>query len=485
VAADPCYRRRVIAIRPRTAALLSLALAASACRERRTAAPPPATPAQVTAAVLGAAVVSAAGAAAAAAPICGDRSPCTEVERLDAGKDTAGRPMAVVKLALGKEVEPGADEEEVEAACQPYETWLVIGEAAAPEAAQLLVVDCNDGYGAAGVGEDSAEVAPNLFTHARSGGSSWRWDVVERVQLSPVALIDVQRSGSWNLGDNEGADAWSWADFRGAARGTAIVCGADGEPPGLDDDETSEAGELPYRYLAIPQVALPDAVRDGAWRTISLGRCAAAVDAAAPLAADGSGDLLADRGYVIHGEPGAAADSAMKVVAGADGRTLYVEITDDVWKSGGKRWIDDDHLELWLAEEKVGYMETCVDRAKLPPARQWGIRISDGKVFPAAGKPKAPLGAEVEPPRDGGPARLKLTLPEGHPAITVVYSDSDDGVRQERLIATSAFAFGKVSTLGALYAIPEAEAVCDLDGKQLVPRRTRTVAIDEPIAGAY
>jgi hypothetical protein len=44
--------------------------------------------------------------------------------------------------------------------------------------------------------------------------------------------------------------------------------------------------------------------------------------------------------------------------------------------------------------------------------------------------------------------------------ITVVYSDSDDGEAQERLIATSPLKFGRNETLGEITDVPESAARC-------------------------
>ena len=70
---------------------------------------------------------------------------------------------------------------------------------------------------------------------------------------------------------------------------------------------------------------------------------------------------------------------------------------------------------------------------------------------------------------EGGAARLKITLPKGMAAITLVYSDSDDGKKQERLFATSMLVPGKVETLGALLEINPTIAVCRAEGGKLEP----------------
>jgi len=81
------------------------------------------------------------------------------------------------------------------------------------------------------------------------------------------------------------------------------------------------------------------------------------------------------------------------------------------------------------------------------------------------GRPTAEL--EVK----GSLVRVRLRLPEGvWQAITVVYSDSDDGVKQERLLATSQFAFPQAATLGVLHPIDPKQATCVVENGALTPK---------------
>ena len=130
-------------------------------------------------------------------------------------------------------------------------------------------------------------------------------------------------------------------------------------------------------------------------------------------------------------------------------------------------WVKDAHLELWLATELPGYFNQCLGKDLATP-QQWGIRIADGKVFAGAGKPdEKALGVEkVALP--GGAARLKITLPKGMAAITLVYSDSDDGKTQERLIGSSKVVFGETQSLGSVEVISDdAPVACKLVGGAL------------------
>jgi hypothetical protein len=57
--------------------------------------------------------------------------------------------------------------------------------------------------------------------------------------------------------------------------------------------------------------------------------------------------------------------------------------------------------------------------------------------------------------------------------VTVVYSDSDDGLRQKRLIATSQIERGQEVSLGHLRDIDPQETTCVVKGKALRISRSR------------
>ncbi len=75
--------------------------------------------------------------------------------------------------------------------------------------------------------------------------------------------------------------------------------------------------------------------------------------------------------------------------------------------------------------------------------------------------------------------RLKVILPlkllEGR--FSVVYSDSDDGVRQKRLIGTSTLAFGKWWTFGVVMDEMDPKDACAVGPKTLQPK---LVPIEKP-----
>ncbi len=360
--------------------------------------------------------------------LCAGRPRCRVAQELPAGRDAAGRPLTVVRLALdlrdtGAEP-PGADLER----CVPYEWWLRRG----GESRALLRV-CNDGYGAAGMGEDAVEVTPNRFTYAQHGGSSWRWTTTRVLQLAPLRPLSEATEGSWTLGLNEESCAWDRTAWKGSCRWTAPPCDAEGNPVNADD-----GGGPAYAYRRIPLPALPPGWRTDGWRAAALGTCAAEAEHQVHAAAAAKGPA-----------------PKLRVVAGPEDE-LYVEVEDDVWQKGAPSWIHDDHVEVW-AGEGAGYMDHCLTAGERRPV-QWGIGLFEPWVRPGFGDPKSLPAVEraVLP----GRVRLKIRLPAAAEGVTVVYSDSDDGRTQGRLIATSALRHGDGASLGRRLPIPADDAVC-------------------------
>ena len=389
--------------------------------------------------------------------LCVDRKPCKVEESSPAGKGASGEDLTVHRIELGKDEEAG---------CDRVEYWLLSSQAGKPVSTQKLVDICNDGYGAAGIGEDAVEVKDNLFAHSRNGGSSWRWSNTTVLQLSPLRVKSEYDDSDWVNGSTTDESTWSWDDFRGETRWFVPACREDGS---YDDDAEGEddaASDGPYVYAPIPVVQAPADFAAAGWADAGLGRCA--------LDVDGS----TDHGYTTFGKPSAAprADSRFRVVM-PDAGTLVVEVHDDTWVGPSASWVKDDHLELWLSrDDDQPEGEQCLQQPG-PTPEQWGIRIADGQVFAAAGKPKATLAVTRRQVTgaDGKPVvRMKIQLPPGRGRVTLVYSDSDDGKKQERLIATSQLSFGKGVTLGSRIVIKPEDAICELVNGQLEPRQVRT-----------
>ncbi|HSP80264.1 MAG TPA: hypothetical protein VLQ93_17155 [Myxococcaceae bacterium] len=383
-------------------------------------------------------------------PLCEKREPCRLVETLEAGKDAQGRPMQVKRLwlgwadpdtaaeSLGKKFPAGGRKREgsrAEGECEAAEWWLV----RPGQPAQLLLSVCNDGYGAAGVGEDSVIVSENLFTHEQTGGSRERWSTSRTLQLSPPRLMsEGHRSASIHQPEKESGDFWSHEALRGEVVRAAPEC-----EPG-----EASLGERTLPYL--PRVRVEKSYLQGGWKEAGLGECGL------------------EAGHFLLGTQDDPAEAGLKALLVAPD-TLLAEVRDDKWTGPSGKWLTDDHLELWLAPLPPQELTGCGKPTAEQKPVQWGIRMVDGKVFPAYGAPKRPLKVERVELAGGKGYRLKVTLPTPFQGIGVVYSDSDRGKKQELMLATSPVKFARPETLNPVRVVPPEEATCQVKGGALKP----------------
>ncbi|MBK7829024.1 hypothetical protein [Nannocystis sp.] len=389
------------------------------------------------------------------ARVCGERSPCEVRRARAAGQDPAGRTLTVLSVDLGSRsprsdapaevattddgfAEEGSQDSFWPGAsgrCREIEYWLVVGEQRAPEAVQQLFSVCNDGNGAAGLGEDTVTIGDDSLEHASSGGSNWRWSSTRRFELAPLRLRERSGDGSFVFGPNVERRSWSFDRFAGEVSWYSPPCDrATGEP-----SEVAEGSQVELTYSLIPAVAIDAAFTGGGWKEAGLGGCALALK-------DGS--------------PGGPNDAAMRVVAAAGeaATTLLIEVEDDQLTPG-------DQLELWLAEPALNYMDHCLgDTAG--GLRQWSIGVVDGRVLAGHGRPE-PAALAVERAAQG--LRLRLTPRGSFAALTLVYVDRDANERSARRLATSPLVPGRRETLGGLQAIEPEAASCAVIAGRLEP----------------
>ncbi len=378
--------------------------------------------------------------------LCQERSPCRINEIHDAGVDAKGREITIVELALhdreGDEWKyPDAEK------CAPWEVWRVKSCKTGPCGQVKLIELCNDGYGTAGVGEDSIEVNDNELVHGRQGGSAWRWYDETTWQLDPLKVMAIQHDTFHDMLAVQSTTIWDLQSWAGWVEWDSPVC------PGEGLVEVDE--EDMYSYQPIILATAPEGFLDGAWKTTGLGTCATRIDASGTIGS----------GWVVEGTPSTPSDGSLSAVL-LDGRTLIVEVRDDAWVEGSGDWVTDDHIELWMAG---AYDETgqCV----LPPPSplQWGIDLADGAVHAGRGDPKAALSVERHEATVKGihVVRLKIVLDQAPEMITIVLSDSDDGSGTERLVATSRLAPESALSLGAAGAVPSTSAKCAIFASRL------------------
>jgi hypothetical protein len=371
--------------------------------------------------------------------LCKDKTPCQVQKVYDAGRSPAGLPLRVVEVGLHSQADGGALSSGWGDECYTNTYWVV--EDSTPPRTEKILELCNDGYGAAMEGEDFIKVTPNRLIHDQIGGAPiYRWSEHKVLQLVPLRTLEVGNAG----GGQE--VLWSWETFSGHTINGLPVCDDEGMPTESPTDEDK------LRASTIP--SLPNLPGDKGWKETGLGQCSAHVDSA------GGG------GFITYGELGAAADATLRALL-VEKKVLYVEVSDDTISQGAKKWLHDDHVELWVVPKgELGYADCLTPKSKT--VYQWGVML-DGAVHAAHGKPKDTPKVEVHKV-NATTYRLRVELPMDLDALSVVYSDSDDGKSQERLLATSAVVFGEGFSLSRVQEISADDAAhCVLKGDTLTP----------------
>ncbi|WP_257461468.1 hypothetical protein [Archangium lipolyticum] len=395
--------------------------------------------------------------AASTDPLCAKREPCRVVETRDAGQDEQGHPLQVKRLSLGwtsletaarftgrqfgpeGRKDPGP--KKVKGQCEATEWWLVRPE----QPAQLLLSVCNDGQGA--VREEKLAVSNNRVRYMQSGERrGTRFTTTRVLQLSPLRLMSdnnestrVSPSGQ----EREDGEFWDYAALRGEVVRAPSEC-----RPGQ-----SSLGERTLPYL--PQVKVDEAYLQGGWKQTGLG--------------SGEGECHLGANAILLGKEqlGNQQDASLKALLVAED-TLIVEVLDDKWTGPSATWLNDDHVELWLAPMAPHQLTGCGAPTEAQKPMQWSIRIADGKVFPAFGAPKETLGVERAVLPGGNGYRLKVKLPTlPFLGIGLVYSDSDSGKKPESRVATSELKPGRPETLNPVYLVYPEEATCAVREGQL------------------
>jgi hypothetical protein len=364
------------------------------------------------------------------AKVCAGRLGCALAASWEAGVDPDGLSLHVLKIGLP---EGSAGPSGVAQPCAPEEVWLVRGDM---PPVQLLHL-CNDGYGASGVGEDAVSVGPNSLTHSRYGGSAWRWSETRVWQLAPLELVRTEQQSFHAAAPDR--TSTTTHDRRVGLRRTVWSTPGCGEPERVFDTVPDSGG------AAVPP-------------TVALHTCAAQADSAG------------ERGFVVHGRPGDAADARLWATL-SGGRTLTVEIVDDLLVTRpqpGQSWLATDHVELWLDREPADRSMQWECGPTTPT--QWAISLDGSVRLARPGAVEGAVQARLVSPGPAGRTRLELALPEGVSALTVVYSDTDDGTGQERLIATSRLRHGDGTTLGATGPLVD-QACRDIGGRWTVVDR--------------
>jgi hypothetical protein len=343
---------------------------------------------------------------------------------------------------------------------QRYRWDLVAEKSGTVRWRQPLEIDYwKDGDFGMGGGEDSmgADAEERTITWSREGGSAWRGEETVTLGLDPLRIVEISNRSWYSLRDDPQAVEWNWDTFAGERSSASALCRTGPQPDAGSSDDRDEPIASTDEVI-IPQVSLPATFVKTGWPTTALGACAAHVDGM-------------EHGHTIHGEPQAApGDAEMRVVMSSGG-VLFVEVSDDHLVPAAKSWVKADHLELWrvVGNPNSSRGSGCFQPDPDVTALQWGIGLG-GQVYKAHGAPAGSPMVRVARTERG--ARFRIVLPAEGAGLTVVYSDSDDGARQKRLIATSELELGKTWTIGHVTAIGGKRATCVVDGGALRPKVT-------------
>jgi hypothetical protein len=363
--------------------------------------------------------------------ICKARASCRLTALKTAGQSEAGISLVVAEVALGLADKPA---DGPDAGCLSAEGdndggreyWL-IEEGKDP---RLVLKLCNDGYGAAQVGDDQVDIGRNRLTHVQYGGSNDRWEVTETIRLSPQKSLSLEDCG-FRASDPTYA-TMSWIDVPAMTAHSVAIDDALKSDAAADEPCSLLRGQmvLPARpgFLSGVDVLLPDLGGDGespqpgfAAGTI-LGSCASRLT------------LGTSEGYTVFGQPDSMRPAEIAFLA-LDRKTLILQIFDA--RPGGAAagsWVTADHFEVWTTEEPG-----MVNHADPGKVKQLGIDL-DGKVYAGVGGPKLPKVDQWQGV-DGlkRPVTvLRLTWPDTDAlvgGVAIAYSEAEGG-RQARIFAT-------------------------------------------------
>ena len=382
--------------------------------------------------------------------ICGSRASC-KVTLSDAGQGKQQEALTVVeaRFALTDKSKDAPDEGCVNDSGDAdapdhdggHEFWLIAGSAAP----KLLLALCNDGYGAAGMGEDDIKVTPNMITWEQAGGSNWRWDVTKEIRLSPLAVVH-EMSCTYNTLGPETAQIMEINNREMWARSVGYVAGWHPK----NDDETGDCPDWPNGPdatlptgpdlaggTAIPE---PNAGQGSDGQGVPLPEGTALGDCALPLTTDGL------HGFLVFGKAADAASSATIRAAKDTERSLLVQVYDptaaaELSSGKAKNWIGQPHIEIWTDEPGDN---GDPDAKPFMAYRQFAVGLDD-KTYPGVGygaKDTLPAvthwAAKDEQGRDVTLYRIVWSEDTDPPAfgLGVVYSQAQGG-KQARLVSNA------------------------------------------------
>jgi hypothetical protein len=324
------------------------------------------------------------------AAICGKRATCAVTALHKAGS------ASVAELHFGLKDKPGDAPDDgcivdinSEKKDGGTEYWLL-----GAKPLKLLAL-CNDGYGSAGMGEDTVTFGNNRMTAQQSGGSAWRWSNTTVYSLSPFRPLSTDGCSYNDTGSDTGTETVTdEVKFRAVviAKNPSAHWGDNDEMACLDTKPATFATPNPYPVakgvMAFPAVTPANGaldfsnVADGT----ALGTCATT------LSTDGKS------GFLTFGQPASPTDAAYVRVLAPTGSSLLLQVYDPVAAKApaGKSWIAGSHVEVWASSnidatgplKRSDLSQVAIDldgtlhvvgKAETPKVRHWQARDENGK----------------------------------------------------------------------------------------------------------
>jgi hypothetical protein len=364
------------------------------------------------------------------AAICGKRASCIVTAMHKAG----GASVAEVHFGLKDKPDDAPDNgcmlDSYDKHDGGTEYWLL---GAAP--LKLLAL-CNDGYGAAGVGEDHVKFGDNRMTHDEVGGSAWRWQSTEVFSLTPFRALSTDGCSFNDLGPDTGTQT---VTDEVKFRATVIAKNpsahfADDDGVGCPDTTPAMFAKpkpypAPKTVMAFPVLAPENNALFQVPAGTTLGSCSTS------LGTDGKS------GFVTFGKPAAAGQAVeLRLLSVNAGKTLIAQIYDPTPAKAlpGKSWIGGSHLEVW-----AGGVDTSSGALKRRDLSQVAVDL-DGTVH-TVGKAVAPQVTRWQAKDARGRPVIVLLLSWSDASAFFVggvsYSQSDNG-KQARLVANTPLEHG-------------------------------------------
>jgi hypothetical protein len=378
--------------------------------------------------------------------ICGARKTC-KTTAADAGQGPGNVKLTIVDTHFDVADKPQdapedgciGDQEATDAPARDggREIWLIAGSAVP----KRILALCNDGYGAAGVGEDEIAISPNMVTWDQSGGSAWRWLTTKQIRLSPLAVVkefdcsyhDVAPgTGTETEIDRLNLQARSVGSVAGRKFKDDDEIGCPNWPTG-PDQVLPTGPEIAGGYAVPLPAPNPDGTGTAFPDGIALGDCAL------ELTTDGI------KGFMVYGKPVDAGAAIVRVIKETEA-SLLIQVYDPSaaaeLKSGkAKSWVGQPHIEIWTSVWAVPE-DNDGENGQTFLFHQFAIGLDD-KTYPGVNAinplPKVTHWASKdEAGRDVTVYRVAWQGDENTPSfgIGVVYSQAKDG-KQARMISNA------------------------------------------------